>query len=186
MAQEVDPLKATHIIAIGKHCIIVTWMNVCIAVWRDETRVSDVVRVSDALDELSKKQPGGVGLMQFVDEGCVGPSADARVALGKLLNRGRAYIRCSVVTYVGDGFRAAAIRAVITAVYWLARPGFPHQVFVDPSAAASALASYLAPKEGQAKWARALRETVYAARRLADEGGVAPGRPIREPAALSQ
>jgi hypothetical protein len=140
-------------------------MNVCVVIWRDETLVPDVNLVSEILERLSQEESQGIGLVQFIDEGCKTPSAEARAAIAKLLDRGRSYIRCSTIVFVGEGFRAAAIRAIITGVSWIARPGFPHQVFVDIPAAARLQASHLAPQGSEGKWAQFLTEVVTRARR---------------------
>ena len=128
---------------VGPYCVIVAWLNVCVVVWRHQTSAEDVRLVSDALHSLSVERREGVGLVQFLDDRSESVSLDAqaRAAISELLVRGKNYIKCSSIVFTGQGFRASAVRAVITRITWLARPGFPHQVFATAASAAEAQAS---------------------------------------------
>ncbi len=170
MVEEPALIHAARIAKVVKHCTVVTWLNVCVTVWHEQTLVEDIAAVSEVLGRLSREDPQGVGLVQFVDDGCRSLSPESRAAITKMLERGRPYIKCSTVIFNGDGFRAAAIRALATGIFWLARPGFPHQVFADTASAAALQASYLAPRGSERRWAEVLREVVDQARGLGETG----------------
>jgi hypothetical protein len=152
-------------------CVIATWRNVCVVVWRHETRAEDVRRASDTLHRLSMMHPEGVGFVQFLDDRSESLSLDgqARTALSQLLTRGKPYIRCSSLVFTGDGFRASTVRAVVTGIAWLARPGFPHQVFASIPSAADAQAALLAPGESAKIWSEELAAVIYEARDMSAE-----------------
>jgi hypothetical protein len=154
--------------SVQQYCVIVTWLNVCVVVWRHQTRVEDVRLVSDTLYRLSQEHVGGVGPVQYIDD-CsesLSLSQDARAALAELLRRGRPYIKCSSLVFTGEGFRASAVRAVVTGIAWLARPGFPHQVFAKTADAAVVQANHFAPAGSQKNWCHMLEEIVRKARDL--------------------
>jgi hypothetical protein len=155
-------------ISVQDCCVIAGWQNVCVVVWRDQTRAEDVRRVSVALDCLALEHREGVGLVQFIDDASESLSLEpeARAALTDLLARGRGSIRCSSIVFGGTGFRASAVRAIVTGIAWLARPGFPHQVFPRTADAAAVQAAHLAPPGSERSWAQLLVEVVHAARDL--------------------
>jgi hypothetical protein len=156
--------------SIQKYCVIVTWLNVCVVVWRDQTRVEDVRLVSDTLRRLSQEhgEGDGVGLVQYIDDRSESLSLtpEARAALAELLRKGRPYIKCSSLVFTGEGFRASAVRAIVTGIAWLARPGFPHQVFAKTADAAVVQATHFAPPGSQKCWSGMLEEIVHRARDL--------------------
>jgi hypothetical protein len=151
---------------VTQFCRVFTWLNVCVVAWRHETRADDVKWVSDSLYRLSKDHRDGVGFVQFLDDRSESLSldADARTGLSELLRRGKPYIKCSSIIFTGEGFRASAVRAVVTSIAWLARSGFPHQVFGTASAAAEAQAAVFAPRDAAGPWAERLAGVVAEAR----------------------
>jgi hypothetical protein len=152
--------------------VIVTWRNVCAVVWRHETRAEDVRLVSDTLHRLSAAHPEGVGIVQFLDDrsDSVGLDANARTAISQLLSRGKPYIKCSSIVFTGLGFRASTVRALVTGITFLARPGFPHQVFATAPAAADAQAALLAPRGTERSWSDELVAVIYEARDMTFAG----------------
>ena len=161
-------LFGAKIISVQEYCIIVTWQNVAIIVWRYQTRVEDVRLASDALHMFSKENPQGVGLVQIIDDRgeMVSLTADARAAIAKLLDRGRQSIKCSTIVFAGEGFRASAVRGIVTGIAWLTRPGFPHQVFARTSDAVTLQATYFAPRGSEKKWSDLLMEVIRRAIKL--------------------
>jgi hypothetical protein len=167
-------LLGAKIISVEEYCVIVTWQNVAIIVWRYQTRTEDVRLASDALHMLSKDNPEGVGLVQIIDDRgeVVSLTADARAAISRLLDRGRQSIKCSTVVFAGEGFRASAVRAIVTGIAWLTRTGFPHEVFGRTSDAVSLQATYFAPRGSEKKWSDLLVEVI---RRASDLKAPAEG-----------
>jgi len=129
-------LEATLIAATPDH-IIATWANVVILVWRNETTLKGVEAVQKVYDNLSAANPKGIFLMTVVEFGAPMPSADVRDALARFLASGSGRMILSGVTHEGTGFRAAAVRSVVTGLALLAKLPYPHKVFatVDEAAA---------------------------------------------------
>jgi hypothetical protein len=150
----------------------VTWLDVCVVVWRHQTRAEDVRLVSDALFRLSAQHRDGVGFVQFLDDRSDSVSLDARArtALSQLLTRGKAYIKCSSIVFTGSGFRASAVRAVVTGITWLARPGFPHHVFASAASAAEAQAAVLVATGPSREWVHRLVSVIGEARDMGAPG----------------
>jgi hypothetical protein len=181
-------LFGAKIISAKEYCIIVTWQNVAIIVWRYQTRAEDVRLASNALHMLSKDNPEGVGLVQIIDDRgeIVSLTADARAAIAKLLDRGRQSIKCSTIVFAGEGFRASAVRAIVTGIAWLTRPGFPHEVFARTSDGVSLQATYLAPRGSEKKWSDLLMEVIRGASKLtAPTEGTSGPSPLDASARLS-
>jgi hypothetical protein len=123
------------------------WLNVGIAIWRNETRAEDVRYMSEVLGKLAAKHPSnGIGFVQVVETTCEKLDSPARMALTDLLRAGRSYLRCSTVIYEGETFRAAAVRMIVTGFVTFVRPGFPHHVFATVAQAAQWQTSHLMPK----------------------------------------
>jgi hypothetical protein len=120
-----------------------------IAVWRRETRL-------DALDKLSAliaeraEQDSSLALLQVVESNAVPPESAVRAALSALLRRHDQQLSCSAVVFEGEGFRAAALRGVVTAIGLLSRPRFPHEVFATPLAGIQWIAKQHASRDP--KW----------------------------------
>jgi hypothetical protein len=172
-------LFGASIISVQKYCVIVTWQNVAIVVWRYKTRAEDVRLASDALHIFSKDNPEGVGLIQIIEDRgeVVSLPPDARAAISKLLDRGRQYIKCSTIVFAGEGFRASAVRGIVTGIAWLTRPGFPHQVFARTSDAVSLQATYFAPRGSEKKWSDLLVKVIHRASEMTAPGEVNSGSP---------
>src|SRR5580704_15230662 len=88
-------------VTIRKYCVVVTWLNVCVVIWRHQTRAEDVRFVSETLDTLAAQHSDGVGLLQFIDDRSESVSLppESRAAITELLSRGRDYIKCSTIVF---------------------------------------------------------------------------------------
>jgi len=126
-------------------CIRATWCNVGIAVWRVYTLVPDIDAVGSMLTRLAAEHPQGVGLVQVVEIGAIVPTADARVALARMLREGSGFIRCAALVYLGTGFGAAVVRGVVTGLSLLSRHEFPHEVKESVCDGATMVATHLCP-----------------------------------------
>ena len=72
------------------------------------------------------------------------PSSEVRTALARFMTEGARVIRSSAVAFEGAGFRAAAVRGVVTGLTMLARQPYPHKVFATMTDAAQWLTGSLA------------------------------------------
>lgn len=132
--RELTALEVTH---RDDHCAMGVVENVMIAVWSNETQVATVRLLGAEVKRLAAKWPrAAVGLLQVVEDTCgahLGP--DERAEFSKILRSGGDYIRCSSVVFEGSGFRAAALRGIVTGVALFARAPFPHTVFAKADSA---------------------------------------------------
>ncbi|WP_437733469.1 serine/threonine-protein kinase [Sorangium sp. So ce1335] len=108
--------------------VIASWQQIFCTIWRRETTEESVRRVSDACAAFARQHPRGIGLLTIVEGEASLPPAPARKALAGFLAEASAFIRCSAVVLEGAGFRAAAVRSVVTGLSLVARQRFPHRV----------------------------------------------------------
>jgi hypothetical protein len=151
----VQPVKAkrdstpAHIafVAVEAHYVIASWRMVGIAVWIDETPVSAIQDAQSMLDRLSAQWPEGIAFFQVIGEDNQSIDTPARNALKDLLRAGRTTLRQAPVVYEGEGFRAAAVRAIFTGLLSQRSFGFPHRVFSTLEEGALAIARELEKRE---------------------------------------
>jgi hypothetical protein len=127
---------------------IATWNAILILIWRAETTLDAVVAVRRELDALGRVFPSGIGLLTIVEQAAPVPPGEVRSALARVLADYGASIRHSAVVHEGSGFRAAAIRGVVTGLTMLARPPYPHKVFAAIEEGCAWLAHGLATRAG--------------------------------------
>jgi hypothetical protein len=87
------------------------------------------------------------------------PPSPVRQAVADFLAEGSTFIKCSAVLMEGAGFRAAAVRSVVTGLTMLARQAYPHRVCSVPDAV-TMLASTLPVASGQPIKIAALRAAI--------------------------
>jgi hypothetical protein len=126
--------------ASTKDYLFATWQNFLLALWCGETTTKGVREGQRVFDEHAKEFPGGLLLLTVVEEQAPMPPSDARNALGELLRSGTGKTRKSAVVYEGAGFRAAAVRSVVTGITVFSRPPFPHKIFATVADAVGFLA----------------------------------------------
>ena len=117
--------------------------GVLILIWRQETTIDGVEAVRREIELLGRAHPKGIGLLTIVEQAAPMPSSQARNGLARTLADFGKVINHSAVVFEGGGFRAAAIRGVVTGLTLLARPPFPHKVFATLEDGASSLAGGL-------------------------------------------
>jgi len=133
--------ESAEIVVSTKDYLFATWQHLMLAVWRGHTTMDGVREGQRVFHEHIKNHPGGVLLLTVVEDGAPMPDADARNELGKLLQSGAGHTKKSAVVYEGEGFRAAAVRSVVTGILVFSKPPFPHKVFARVAEAAGFLAS---------------------------------------------
>ncbi|WP_437287418.1 serine/threonine-protein kinase [Sorangium sp. So ce406] len=121
-------LEPWRLIARQPNYVLASWRQIFCTIWLQETAEDDVRRVSEACAEFAKQHPRGIGLLTIVEGEAPLPQAAARRALARFLAEASAFIRCSAVVLEGSGFRAAAVRSVVTGLSLVARQRFPHRV----------------------------------------------------------
>jgi hypothetical protein len=123
-----------------KDYLLATWQHVFLALFRGETSVDAVRDAQRVFDQHMTANPEGVLLLTIVEQGAPMPEASARNEIGKLLRSGAGRTKKSAVVYEGDGFRAAAVRSVVTGLAVFSKPPYPHKIFGKVSEAAGFLA----------------------------------------------
>lgn len=131
---------------VEEHYMLATFRNVAIAVWVDEMSVEAVQRADEMIDGLASEWPEGIAFVQVFGEESQRIDAPVRAALEMLLQRSRGIHQAPVV-YEGTGFRAAAIRAVVTGLLATRSFRFPHRVYARVEDAALAVANEFEKRE---------------------------------------
>jgi hypothetical protein len=114
---------------------LATWHRVVIVVWRRETSPSAIERLGLAMLVLERAIGHSVGLFMVVEQGAPLPSNEARSTSATVLQK--ASLALSAVTFEGAGFRAAAVRAVVTGIGLLAKAPYPYKSFAQVEEAAA-------------------------------------------------
>ncbi|WP_438003823.1 serine/threonine-protein kinase [Sorangium sp. So ce321] len=122
------PIEPWHLVAKHPDYILASWRQILCIIWRRETTNEGVRRLCDACRDFAKQHPRGIGLLTVIESGAPLPPAAVRKELADFLAGASAFIRCSAVVVEGAGFRAAAVRSVVTGLSLVARQRYPHQV----------------------------------------------------------
>lgn len=112
--------------------------RVLFTMWRRDTTLDAVRALAPVTQQLSRL---GTGSLTIVERGASLPSSKARTELASALRAERTML-CSALVFEGDGFRAAAVRAITTGIYQLAKPPFPIRVFANVMEAAEWMESF--------------------------------------------
>lgn len=96
-------------------------------IWRHETAIEGIQSSNQLVTEVARNHPKGIALLTVISAVVPMPSSEARTALSELMNKHR-LIRCSAVIMEGTGFRAAAVRSVVTGLALLSRQDYPHRI----------------------------------------------------------
>jgi hypothetical protein len=155
---------------LDDNCCAAFHRNVNMIVWGKQTLPGTVERCSLALSELGRAHPGGLGMITIVEPDSELPSPEARSALAKLLHDAGTYnVKRSAVAQEGEGFRAAAVRGVVTGLSLLAKHPYPHQLFTNVETALAWLVAGLPPDSAGVPTEVELLAAVHEMRRAFDE-----------------
>lgn len=100
--------------------------NMLFMVWRYHTTAAAYRHGIVTALNLIKRYPEGIGICQLIELEALPPDSEARTALVHMMHLPG--IRHFTATYEGTGFKAAAVRAVLSSVHALGRPKFAHSV----------------------------------------------------------
>jgi len=132
-----------QLVALEKDYCLATWHEIFILIWRHETTLDGLRALDHALRDHERTYPGGCGLLTIIEQGAPMPSSDVRTAMARFMTEAARIIKSSAVTFEGAGFRAAAVRGVVTGLTMLARQPYPHKVFATVDEAARWLSGSL-------------------------------------------
>jgi hypothetical protein len=105
--------------------------NMLLVVWKKLTTAQACMGVTRDLGELARRCPEGVGVLQVLEANATPPDARAREKVLEFLRFCDGRVTHHSLVYGGSGFRAAAVRAIISSFYLAARPRFAHKVFAS-------------------------------------------------------
>lgn len=112
------------------HCMA-TWAGVFICIWRHETTADGVRALADRFSDFGRTHADGAALLTIVEPNAPVPEGHVRDMLAGFMRKSATTIKSSAVVHEGSGFRAAAVRGVVTGLTLLARQPFPHRIFAD-------------------------------------------------------
>jgi hypothetical protein len=109
--------------------------NMLFMVWVVRTEYACYRRGADIVRMLGPRYPMGVGVLNVVEESAMPPDSRARGEFASFLRLPE--IRHFSVTHEGHGFKAAAVRAIVSAAQFIASPPYPHAVHATVGQAAA-------------------------------------------------
>jgi hypothetical protein len=121
----VEPRGLDIIVCDADHAKGVAF-NMLFMVWRYHTTAAAYRQGIVTALNLMRRYPAGIGICQLIELEAVPPDSEARTALVHMMHLPG--IRHFTATYEGSGFKAAAVRAVLSSVHTLGRPKFAHSV----------------------------------------------------------
>lgn len=126
--------EAWHIVERNDDYVLASWQQIFAVVWRRETTLAAALALHRQCLAFATKHPRGIGLLTIVSTAAPMPASSARQQIADFLAQGSGYIKCSAVVMEGTGFRAAAVRSVVTGLTLLAKQAYPHRVCSAPDA----------------------------------------------------
>lgn len=117
----IEAIDAAHAIGTSDAAML--------CLWRTATTYEAVIELQGIAKNLVASSPGKVGFLTVVEAGADLPDGKVRDELAKMFQMVSASVACSALCFEGEGFRAAAVRAITTTINQVARQPFPHKVF---------------------------------------------------------
>ncbi|MEP7125764.1 MAG: hypothetical protein ABJE95_32840 [Byssovorax sp.] len=128
---------------------ILTSRNLQVNVWSNAPTVEQIHIFSRAGASLARRNPRGTGLLNLMLRGTPSFSQEVRDETVKLMKQEVFRLGTAHVILLG-GLTGAAVRAFMSTVMLLARPGVPNKVFGEAETAATWLAPLLT--QGAEAW----------------------------------
>jgi hypothetical protein len=136
-------VNTAQVIALERDYCFAAWNAIFIVIWRHDTTAAGVQNLDVKLREHEASFTQGCGLLTIIEQGAPMPTSEVRTGLARFMTEGARVIRSSAVAFEGAGFRAAAVRGVVTGLTMLARQPYPHKVFATMADAAQWLGASL-------------------------------------------
>lgn len=127
LAQSEVVASAWNVVAKTHDYALASLNEIAAIVWRHQTTLEGIQSSNQLVAEVARHHPKGIALLTVISEVASMPSSEARKALADLMSTPRT-IRCSAVIMEGTGFRAAAVRSVVTGFVLLGHHEFPHRI----------------------------------------------------------
>ncbi|MFO0615572.1 MAG: hypothetical protein U0414_23465 [Polyangiaceae bacterium] len=118
---------------------VVGWRAVVVSVWRKEPFpiASSRLAVEAMLAYGRTVAPTKVAVVVMLNPDVTPPNAELRAEMDRNARHLAAMTACGATIHSGTGFRAAAVRGVLTALQLVARSKHPEKVFTTDAAAAA-------------------------------------------------
>jgi len=117
------------ILALDRDHLVATWRDVVLVNWRIATAPAAPRELRDITERFIDARPSGIAWFVIIEAAAPLPSAEARESLAGTLRDFGGRMHASAVVMEGQGFRAAAVRSVVTGVVLVSRLPHPHRVF---------------------------------------------------------
>lgn len=117
-----------RIVALSHDYALASWQQIFAVIWRRETTMQGASHLRAGCTEFAMHHPRGIGLLTIVEARAPMPPSEPRNEIASFLHDASSFIKCSAVVYEGTGFRAAAVRSVVTGLTMMARQAYPHRV----------------------------------------------------------
>jgi hypothetical protein len=115
-------IAGVDIIDRDDHHVTAAWQNMVFAYWHKETKRGPFLRVCSKLAELAESHKEGVGVCQIVGLLATPPDSETRVEITHLIKDGvDGHLKHYSIVHEGTGFKAASVRAIISASQMIAR-----------------------------------------------------------------
>lgn len=115
---------------IAPEYAVVVYEGILLQLWRTATTADGVRLVRKTLKDFAQQIRFTVVV---IEDGATTPGSEARAELQALA--AELVPRFAAVVYEGDGFRAAAVRAVITSILLFTRQALPVKIFSSTASA---------------------------------------------------
>ena len=124
----IDAIDDAHAIGTTDHLLMCLWRTAT-----TPEAVSELHRI--AVRHSRASEP--MAMLTVVEATSEMPDGDIRGQLASLFQELGDRVSCSALIFEGDGFRAAAVRGIVTGINLVAKQPFPHKVFAQVSEAAT-------------------------------------------------
>jgi hypothetical protein len=103
--------------------VVVLW-------WRTDVSVEGAAATDQIMEQLERRSARHFGFITVVDaQADLRVPGPARTAVSRMIKRFEPSISAAAIVFEGDGFKATAVRSIVTAINLAARNKFPNRVF---------------------------------------------------------
>jgi hypothetical protein len=120
--------QATIVTFDADHCIA-TYNGTFVQIWRASTTSRAVSGLRSAARAHAARWPGPISAVILIEQAASLPDGDMRKQVAAFWSDLGARLLCTAVVQEGDGFRAAAVRGLMTGLMLLSRPTSPYKIF---------------------------------------------------------
>ena len=116
-----------RVIDESDHHVIGTWRRIVFTIWRRETTTRGIRGMQEAV--RGARADGGLLAMTVVTDQAPMPPSEVRDQLARAMASFEGDVVSSALVFEGTGFRAAAVRSVVSGISLVRKMPYPHRVF---------------------------------------------------------